>query len=162
MQAVLWRDYLCPWCYLGRSRTAVMRELGVEVHPRSYDLHPEVPIGGRAIRPGGRYDRVLTRIAEECAAEAMPFRKPSRTPNTRRALEIAEIVRLESRDAYEQYDEACYRTQWVEGGTSAIPMFSGRWSRRPASSPTRSTVRSTRGGEASSSTKRWRTLANKG
>jgi predicted DsbA family dithiol-disulfide isomerase len=116
MHAVLWRDYLCPWCYLGRSRTAVMRRLGVEVVPFAYDLHPEVPANGRAIRPGGRYDRVLDHIADECAAEAMPFRKPTRTPNTRRALEVGEVLRAEFPAALASYDEACYRIQWVEAG----------------------------------------------
>jgi predicted DsbA family dithiol-disulfide isomerase len=116
MQAILWRDYLCPWCYLGRSRTAVMRRHGVDVIPLAYDLHPEVPAGGRAIRPGGRYDRVLDHISSECAAEGLPFRKPARTPNTRRALEIGEILRVDHASAFEAYDDACYRIHWLDGG----------------------------------------------
>jgi predicted DsbA family dithiol-disulfide isomerase len=116
MHAILWRDYLCPWCYLGRSRTAVMHDLGVDVVPRAYDLHPEVPPEGRAVRPGGRYDRVLDRIAAECSAEGMPFNKPARTPNTRRALEIGEILRVDFPDSFAAYDEQCYLTQWIDGG----------------------------------------------
>jgi predicted DsbA family dithiol-disulfide isomerase len=121
MKAVLWRDYLCPWCYLGRRRTAVMRRLGVEVLAHAYDLHPEVPIGGRAIRRGGRYDRVLDHIAAECMAEGMPFRKPTRTPNTRRALEVGEVIRVDFPDAFESYDEACYRTHWLDGDDLGDP-----------------------------------------
>ena len=43
MQALLWRDYLCPWCYLGRDRTALLESLGVTVDVRSYELHQENP-----------------------------------------------------------------------------------------------------------------------
>ena len=35
MDAVLWRDYLCPWCHLGRDRTALLASLGVSVDARS-------------------------------------------------------------------------------------------------------------------------------
>jgi predicted DsbA family dithiol-disulfide isomerase len=116
MQALLWRDFLCPWCYLGRDRTSVMEDLGVEVTALPYDLHPEVPVEGRAIRPGGRLDRVLDHIAVECAQVGMPMRKPLRTPNTRRALELAEIVRARTPDAFRAFDDGCYRTHWVDGG----------------------------------------------
>lgn len=115
MQALLWRDYLCPWCYLGRDRTAVMQGLGVEVVPMSYELHPEVPQDGRPIRPGGRFDRVLDQIVVECESVDLPMRKPTRSPNTRRALEIAEILRTRLPDAFGEYDDLCYRAHWLEG-----------------------------------------------
>lgn len=116
MRALLWRDYLCPWCYLGRDRSRLMESLGVDVVPLGYELHPEVPIDGRAIRPGGRLDQVLDHVAAECEAAGLPMRKPTRSPNTRRALEIAEILRVTSADSFAAYDDACYRTHWVEGG----------------------------------------------
>jgi predicted DsbA family dithiol-disulfide isomerase len=116
MHALLWRDFLCPWCYLGRDRTAAMEELGVEVVALAYDLHPEVPPEGRAIRPGGRLDQVLDHIALECEQVGLPMRKPDRTPNTRQALELAEIVRGHEPHAFPAFDDACYRTHWVDGG----------------------------------------------
>lgn len=116
MQALLWRDYLCPWCYLGRDRTALLEQLGVRVTPMSYELHPEVPPGGRAVRSGGRLDRVLDRIAAECAAVGLDFVKPARMPNTRHALETAEVLRSAFPDALPAFDDACYRVQWVERG----------------------------------------------
>jgi len=115
VQALLWRDYLCPWCYLARDRTAAMQDLGVEVVPMGYELHPEVPLEGRPIRPGGRLDRVLDHIAEECGEAGMPMRKPTRSPNTRRALEIAEVLRTAATDAFSEYDDLCYRAHWLEG-----------------------------------------------
>jgi predicted DsbA family dithiol-disulfide isomerase len=116
MQALLWRDYLCPWCYLARDRTRLIESLGPEVVALPYDLHPEIPPEGRAIRPGGRLDQVLDHIADECAAVDLPFRKPRRTPRTRRVLEIAEVVRTHQPASFAMVDDAFYRTHWVDGG----------------------------------------------
>jgi predicted DsbA family dithiol-disulfide isomerase len=113
MQAVLWRDYLCPWCHLGRDRTALLTALGVTVTARAYDLHPDVPAEGRAVRPGGRLATVLDHIAAECAAVGLPFRVPTRIANTRLALETAELVREVAPDAFEAVDAAFYDAQWV-------------------------------------------------
>src|SRR4051794_35519593 len=54
MEATAWSDYLCPWAYLGRDRTRLMRDLGVTVTVQAYELHPEIPAEGVAVRPGGR------------------------------------------------------------------------------------------------------------
>ncbi len=116
MHAVLWSDYICPWCYLGRDRTALMRSLGVTVTQRPFELHPELPPEGRPHRPGGRLDRVLDMIGAECAELGMPFTKPTRTPNSRRALETAEVVRIHAPDAFEALDDALFRTHWVDAG----------------------------------------------
>lgn len=121
MQALLWRDYLCPWCYLGRDRTALMQRLGLDVVPRSYELHPEIPAEGRTIRPGGRLDRVLDHIARECAEVELPMRKPTRSPNTRRALETAELLREHAPHALTAFDDAAYGVHWVDGGDLGDP-----------------------------------------
>jgi predicted DsbA family dithiol-disulfide isomerase len=121
MQALLWRDYLCPWCFLGQDRTHLMQQLGVDVVPMSFELHPEVPDGGRPIRPGGRLDRVLDHIQLECDDLGMAMRKPIRSPNTRRALEIAEILRTRFPEAFASYDDGCYRAHWLEGGDIGEP-----------------------------------------
>jgi predicted DsbA family dithiol-disulfide isomerase len=31
LTAKVWSDYICPWCYLGRDRTALIESLGVVV-----------------------------------------------------------------------------------------------------------------------------------
>src|SRR4051794_36862024 len=43
VEALLWRDYLCPWCWLGRDRSAVFERHGIAVTHLPYDLHPEIP-----------------------------------------------------------------------------------------------------------------------
>ncbi|MCP4087772.1 MAG: hypothetical protein GY745_22410 [Actinomycetia bacterium] len=99
MEAVVWNDYLCPWAWLGRDRSALFAELGVQVTMVPYELHPEVPIGGRGHRPGGRYDSLLASIEAECHRVGLPFGRPHRTPNTRRALEWAEAARIANQRA---------------------------------------------------------------
>jgi predicted DsbA family dithiol-disulfide isomerase len=113
MDAVLWRDYLCPWCYLGRDRTALLTELGVTVDARSYELHPDIPPDGRSVRPEGRFAAVLARIGAEAEEVGLPLRVPARIANTRMALETAELVRAEWPDAFAGVDAAFYDTQWV-------------------------------------------------
>ncbi|MEZ5226068.1 MAG: hypothetical protein R2710_05175 [Acidimicrobiales bacterium] len=87
-----WTDYLCPWAYLGRRHSQWIRNAGVDVMIRGYELHPDVPPEGRPIRPGGSYDRLLDRLQAESRANGVDFNKPSRTPNTRAALELLELV----------------------------------------------------------------------
>jgi predicted DsbA family dithiol-disulfide isomerase len=115
MEALLWRDYLCPWCWLGRDRSAVFERHGVAVTHLPYDLHPEVPPEGRAVRSGGRLSLVFDRIGAECHENGVPFRAPTRTPNTRRALETAELVRRHAPDAFAALDDAYFRANWVDG-----------------------------------------------
>jgi len=115
MQAVLWSDYLCPWAYLGRDRTRIMRELGVEVTVRAFELHPNLPSEGVAVRPGSRLADVFAVIGAECDELGIPFVAPARTPNTRHVLETAEVVRLHWPDAFGALDESLARAHWVEG-----------------------------------------------
>ncbi len=115
MDAIGWSDYLCPWAYLGRDRTDLMRQLGVRVTVRGFELHPEIPPEGVAVRPGGRLDRVFSVIGAECAELGIPFTPPRRSPNTRHVLETAEVVRLHHPDAFDAFDEALARAHWVEG-----------------------------------------------
>lgn len=115
MEAVVWSDYLCPWCYLGRGQTARIERLGVAVTPRAFELHPEIPPEGRSIRPDGRLTPTFDRIEAECQAVGMPFRRPTRMPNTRRALETAEVVAARWPAVFPALDDALFRAQFVNG-----------------------------------------------
>jgi predicted DsbA family dithiol-disulfide isomerase len=121
MRATLWSDYLCPWCYLGQDRTELLEQLGVEVTHLPFELHPEVPIGGTPVRPGGRLAGVLARIAEECAEVGLPFVVPARMPNTRRALEAAEIVRQRWPERFAAFDRSLFAAVFVDGDDLGDP-----------------------------------------
>jgi predicted DsbA family dithiol-disulfide isomerase len=115
MQALVWSDYICPWAYLGRDRTALLRSLGLDVVPMPYELHPEIPPEGRSHRPDGRLAQVYAGIAEECETVGLPFRAPTRTPNSRRALSTAEVVRIHAPEQFSTLDDALFRAHFVEG-----------------------------------------------
>jgi predicted DsbA family dithiol-disulfide isomerase len=111
----VWTDYICPWAYLGRDRTAVLRSLDVTVTAMPYELHPDLPLGGRAVRPDGRLGPLHAAIARECATVGLPFRAPTRVPNSRRALETAEVVRAIDTAAFELVDTALFAAHFAEG-----------------------------------------------
>lgn len=117
----MWSDYICPWAYLGRDRTAYLRSLGVDVTPRPYELHPDLPPTGRPVRPGGRMTRVYESIGAECAAVGMPFRPPTHVPNSRRALETAEVVRALEPTAFDAFDAALFTAHFVDGDDIGDP-----------------------------------------
>lgn len=115
MEAVCWSDYLCPWCYVGQARDPIFERHGVTVVHRPYELHPEIPAEGRRVRPDGRLSPTFDRIEEACDDAGMPFRRPTRMPNTRRALATAEWVRVEHLSAFAAVHRGLFAAHFVTG-----------------------------------------------
>jgi predicted DsbA family dithiol-disulfide isomerase len=115
VHARLWSDYICPWAYLGRDRSALLRDLGLEITTLPFELHPEIPRDGTAVRPGSRLSRVFDSIGAECEILGIPFRAPHRTPNSRHVLETAEVVRLHAPEAFDALDASLAQAHWVDG-----------------------------------------------
>ncbi|TML64506.1 MAG: hypothetical protein E6G17_02685 [Actinobacteria bacterium] len=85
-----------------------------------YELHPRVPEVGLSLKErwGARYaeaEAMYARIESECVTAGLPFRRPERIPNTRRALETAECVRRDHPDAFPALDRALFAAHFVEG-----------------------------------------------
>ena len=114
MHAIVWSDYLCPWCYAGLARTAQLESMGVAVEIRPYELHPDVPPEGWSLREG-RGRRLYERIAAECEAAGLPFNRPDRIPNSRRALAASEWVRQHAPDAHHRLHVSLFEALFVEG-----------------------------------------------
>ena len=110
LDVVVWSDFLCPWCYLGQHRTALLRQAGATVTALPYELHPDIPDEGVAIRPG-RFDR----IAALCAEVGMPFVTPERLPNSRRLLATGELVRQQFPDAHAELERSLFAATFVDG-----------------------------------------------
>jgi predicted DsbA family dithiol-disulfide isomerase len=115
MEVKVWSDYICPWCYLGRDRTALLRTLDVVATPLPFELHPELPPQGRHVKPNGRLAAVYGAIGRECEAIGMSFRAPRHVPNSRRALETAEVVRRRWPALFPALDEALFDAHFVTG-----------------------------------------------
>jgi predicted DsbA family dithiol-disulfide isomerase len=54
------------------------------------------------------------RIEQECEKAGLPFRRPARVPNTRRALQTAEFVRRHEPTAFEAFDRQVFEAHFVE------------------------------------------------
>jgi predicted DsbA family dithiol-disulfide isomerase len=85
-----------------------------------FELHPRIPPEGLSLRErwGARYaeaDAMYRRIEAECEAVGLPFRRPEWIPNTRRALETAECVRLRFPAAFDALDRSLFAAHFVEG-----------------------------------------------
>ena len=98
----------------------MLRDLGVEITSLPYELHPRIPREGVTLKErwGGRYEYAVAmyrRIEEECEAVGLPFRRPERIPNTRRALQTAEYVRQHVPDAFVALDRGLFDAHFVEG-----------------------------------------------
>ena len=69
-------------------------------------------------RWGDRYSAAVAmyqRIESECEAVGLPFRRPERIPNTRRALETAEYVRRNAPHAFKALDRSLFDAHFVDG-----------------------------------------------
>jgi predicted DsbA family dithiol-disulfide isomerase len=98
----------------------------VRITALPFELHPEIPPAGFSLRErwGARYgeaDAMYRRIADECEAAGLPFRRPEHVPNTRRALETAELVRQRWPEAFAALDRALFTAHFVEGRSLGDP-----------------------------------------
>jgi len=57
---------------------------------------------------------MYARIEQECEKAGLPFRRPARVPNTRRALETAEWVRQHEPGAFDGLERALFEAHFVD------------------------------------------------
>ncbi|MEA2317500.1 MAG: hypothetical protein QOD44_1689 [Solirubrobacteraceae bacterium] len=129
----VWADIACPWCYIGhhRLRTALADEPAgsVEVHPRAYELQPDLPPEGMAREEF--YPRrfgspeAMREAFERATAEAarsgleLRFDRMSRAPNTRMAHRLVKVAGRQGR-AVEALD-ALFAGHFRDGADVADP-----------------------------------------
>jgi predicted DsbA family dithiol-disulfide isomerase len=106
-----WYDFLCPYCYVGQHRTAILARHGIHVVELPFHVHPEIPPGGIAagLRTGPMY-AMLEREAKEAG---LPLRWPPRLPDTRRALAAAEWARTHAPHAFQQLHRGLFQAHFV-------------------------------------------------
>jgi predicted DsbA family dithiol-disulfide isomerase len=97
----------------------LLESLGVTVTALPYELHPEIPVGGISLeeRWGSRHREakgMYARIEAEAEAAGLPFSRPARVPNTRRALKTAEWVRRNTPGSFAALDRTLFETHFVE------------------------------------------------
>ena len=86
-----WYDFLCPFCYVGQHRNAILIRHGVQVDELAFQAHRDIPLGG--IPAGPRNGPMYAALEREGKEAGLPLHWPARLPNTRQALAAAEWVR---------------------------------------------------------------------
>jgi len=89
--ALHWYDFICPFCYVGQQRNAILVRSGLRLVELPFQAHPEIPSGG--IPAGPRTGRTYTMLEREARAAGLTLSWPARLPNSRTALAAAEWVR---------------------------------------------------------------------
>ena len=108
-----WYDFLCPFCYVGQHRTAILVRHGLHVVELPFQAHPDIPLGGI---PAGPRDGPMYAMLEREAEEAgLPLHWPPRLPNTRRALAAAEWARRHQPRAFPEFHKQLFDAHFVLG-----------------------------------------------
>jgi predicted DsbA family dithiol-disulfide isomerase len=108
-----WYDFLCPSCYVGQRRTAILVGRGLTVVELPFQAHPDIPPDG--IHMGPRNGPVYAMLEREAHEAGLPLHWPSRLPDTRRALAAAEWVRRHEADAFPQFHKSLFDAHFVSG-----------------------------------------------
>ena len=108
-----WYDFLCPFCYVGRHRTAILVRHGLHVVELPFQAHPDIPLGG--IPAGPRNGPMYAMLRREAEEAGLPLHWPARLPNTRRALAAAEWARRHQPRAFPQLHKDLFDAHFVLG-----------------------------------------------
>src|SRR5436190_14007720 len=66
-----WYDFLCPFCYVGQARTAILMRHGLRVVELPYQAHPDIPAGGLEV--GRRHGAMYVALAREAHEAGLPL-----------------------------------------------------------------------------------------
>jgi predicted DsbA family dithiol-disulfide isomerase len=110
---VHWFDFVCPFCYVGQSRTAILERHGLTVTELPFPIHPEIPPSGREAGP--RSGTMYTMLDAEARRAGLPLNWPSRLPNTRQALATAEWVRRHAPASSRELSAKLFAAHFVLG-----------------------------------------------
>jgi predicted DsbA family dithiol-disulfide isomerase len=111
--AIVWYDFICPFCYVGQHRTRILADAGLTIVELPFQAHPEIPVEGipAGIRAGAIYDF----LAAEAATAGLPLNWPPRLPNSRLALAAAEWVRRNHAHSFAPLHKSIFHAHFVRG-----------------------------------------------
>jgi predicted DsbA family dithiol-disulfide isomerase len=112
-RALHWYDFICPFCYVGQHRTAILSRCGFRVTELPLQAHPDIPPGGVAV--GARTAPMYAMLEREAKDAGLPLHWPPRIPNSRRALAAAEWVRRYQPAAFTRLHKGLFDAHFVVG-----------------------------------------------
>jgi predicted DsbA family dithiol-disulfide isomerase len=108
-----WYDFLCPFCYVGQQRNAILIRHGLHVDELAFQAHPNIPLGG--IPAGPRNGLMYATLEREAKEAGLRLHWPARLPNTRQALAAAEWVRRNQPRSFPQLHRELFEAHFVLG-----------------------------------------------
>jgi predicted DsbA family dithiol-disulfide isomerase len=108
-----WYDFICPFCYIGQNRTAILLRNGFDVVELPFQAHPDIPPSGLEV--GARNGPMYVRLEREAAEVGLRLNWPPRLPDSRLALASAEWIRQHWSDAFAQFSENIFKAHFVLG-----------------------------------------------
>ena len=108
-----WYDFLCPFCYIGQHRNAILVRHGLYVVELPFQIHPDIPPGGIAMGP--RNGPMYAMLEREAREAGLPLHWPRRLPDARRALAAAEWARRHQPRAFPQLHKSLFEAHFVLG-----------------------------------------------
>ena len=114
-----WYDFICPFCYVGQQRNAILSRHGLWVVEMPFQAHPEIPPGG--ISAGSRQGPMYAMLEREAKDAGLTLNWPARLPNSRRALAAAEWVRRQQPDHFAQFQKDLFAAHFLLGENLGDP-----------------------------------------
>ena len=108
-----WYDFICPFCYVGQQRNAILRRGGLQVVELAFQAHPDIPHGGIPAEP--RNGPMYVSLEREAKEAGLALHWPARLPNTRTALAAAEWVRRYQPVSFAGFHKQLFEAQFVLG-----------------------------------------------
>lgn len=108
-----WYDFICPFCYVGQQRNAILVRCGLQVLELGFQAHPDIPPGG--IPAGPRVGPTYAMLEREATEAGLRLRWPRRLPNSRHALAAAEWVRRHQPNSFPQLHKQFFAAHFALG-----------------------------------------------
>ena len=108
-----WYDFICPFCYVGQQRNAILSGHGLRVVEMGFQAHPDIPPGG--IPAGPRQGPMYAMLEREAKEAGLALNWPPRLHDSRRALAAAEWVRRNQPSGFSQLHRELFEAHFVLG-----------------------------------------------
>jgi predicted DsbA family dithiol-disulfide isomerase len=119
-----WYDFLCPYCYVGQSRNAILARHQLDVIELPFQAHPDIPPSGSPVGP--RNGPMYSNLERQAKEAGLALNWPPRLPDTRHALAAAEWVRQHQPDHFTQFHKDLFAAHFVLGEDIGKPVVIDR------------------------------------
>lgn len=119
LNAVVFSDYICPFCYIGYLRLERLRdEFAVRTDWRFLEIHPDNPAEGRPVSelgyPPEHWELLMQNLARMADEEGVELPPREFTTNSNRALRLAEAAKGAGREVFHRLNRYLFEAYFLE------------------------------------------------